>query len=51
MDQGLNLWDAAVVCGIGASEDIPGVFSKICPREQGMDFFACMVLEQGALSS
>lgn len=31
MEQGLNLWDTAVVYGMGASEDILGAFAKTCP--------------------
>ena len=34
MEHGLNLWDSAVVYGMGASEDILGLFAKTCPREQ-----------------
>ena len=34
MEQGLNLWDTAVVYGMGASEDILGAFARTCPREQ-----------------
>lgn len=34
MEQGLNLWDTAVVYGMGASEDILGSFARTCPREQ-----------------
>lgn len=34
MEQGLNLWDTAVVYGMGASEDILGAFAKASPREQ-----------------
>lgn len=34
MEQGLNLWDTAVVYGMGASEDILGNFARTCPREQ-----------------
>lgn len=34
MEQGLNLWDTAVVYSMGASEDILGAFAKTCPREQ-----------------
>jgi aryl-alcohol dehydrogenase-like predicted oxidoreductase len=33
MDMGLNLWDTAVVYGMGASEDILGGFAKTYPRE------------------
>lgn len=33
MHEGLNLWDTATVYGMGASEDILGVFSKTYPRE------------------
>ena len=31
MEHGLNLWDSAVVYGMGASEDILGLFAKTCP--------------------
>lgn len=34
MQAGLNLWDTAVVYGMGASEDILGAFAKTCPREK-----------------
>ena len=34
MEQGLNLWDTAVVYGMGASENILGAFARTCPREQ-----------------
>lgn len=34
MQAGLNLWDTAVVYGMGASEDILGAFTKTCPREK-----------------
>lgn len=34
MQAGLNLWDTAVVYGMGASEDILGTFAKTCPREK-----------------
>ncbi len=33
MQAGLNLWDTAVVYGMGASEDILGAFARTCPRE------------------
>ena len=33
MKAGLNLWDTAVVYGMGASEDILSAFTKTCPRE------------------
>ena len=33
MQRGLNLWDSAVVYGMGASEDILGAFARTCPRE------------------
>lgn len=33
MKRGLNLWDSAVVYGMGASEDILGTFAKTSPRE------------------
>lgn len=34
MKAGLNLWDTAVVYGMGASEEILGAFAKNCPREE-----------------
>lgn len=34
MEQGLNLWDTAVVYGMGASEDILEAFARTSPREQ-----------------
>lgn len=34
MEHGLNLWDSAVVYGMGASEDILGTFAKIYPHKQ-----------------
>lgn len=34
MKQGLNLWDSAVVYGMGASEDILGAFARTCRREE-----------------
>lgn len=33
MKSGLNLWDSAVVYGMGASEEILGTFTKKYPRE------------------
>ena len=33
MKAGLNLWDTAVVYGMGASEDVLGAFARTCPRE------------------
>ena len=33
MEEGLNLWDSAVVYGMGASEEILGNFTKDYPRE------------------
>lgn len=33
MENGLNLWDSAVVYGMGASEEILGTFTKKYPRE------------------
>lgn len=33
MREGLNLWDTATVYGMGASEDILGVFAQTYPRE------------------
>lgn len=33
MEAGLNLWDSAVVYGMGASEDLLGTFARECPRE------------------
>lgn len=34
MKEGLNLWDSAVVYGMGASEDILGAFARTCQREE-----------------
>ena len=34
MKEGLNLWDSAVVYGMGASEDILGAFARTCRREE-----------------
>lgn len=34
MKEGLNLWDTAVVYGMGASEDVLGAFAKEYPREE-----------------
>lgn len=34
MQNGLNLWDSAVVYGMGASEDILGAFVRNYPREE-----------------
>ena len=33
MKNGLNLWDSAVVYGMGASEEVLGSFVKTYPRE------------------
>lgn len=33
MDADLNLWDTAVVYGMGASEDILGAFARTCDRD------------------
>ncbi len=33
MKNGLNLWDSAVVYGMGASENVLATFTKACPRE------------------
>lgn len=33
MAAGLNLWDTAVVYGMGASEDVLGAFARTCNRE------------------
>lgn len=33
MNAGLNLWDTAVVYGMGASEDVLGAFARTCNRE------------------
>lgn len=34
MKAGLNLWDTAMVYGMGASEEILGAFVKDCPDEE-----------------
>lgn len=36
MKNGLNLWDSAVVYGMGDSENVLATFTKECPREQVM---------------
>jgi len=34
MKNGLNLWDSAVVYGMGASENVLAAFTKTCCREE-----------------